>query len=225
MIPVLILRNLLNFPKTEPTQETTPRKAARARRFFRSVSARQRLLLAGPARCFYNFSNARKKRAKVFTAWSADLLTYSCLLVRAHMDRTLRTGDGRPRVGMATHTWGWTPARGGGHSHLGMAGLRVGMAKKTDEKKTRWGGVLAIASRHVSVAVAFPSNFEKRKFCHSRHQRWGQVSRRIVVGDAVSLAPPCAGTSVPMRFAPPRPCETSPRPRRSDAADCLRPCR
>ena len=38
--------------------------------------------------------------------------------LRAHTSRILQTGDGRSRVGMAAHTWGWPPTRGGGHSHV-----------------------------------------------------------------------------------------------------------
>ena len=47
------------------------------------------------------------------------------------MGRKLRTGDGRPRVGMAEITWGWPLTRGDGRSHLGMEGLHVGMATHT----------------------------------------------------------------------------------------------
>ena len=47
------------------------------------------------------------------------------------MGRKLRTGDGRPHLGMAANTWGWPPTPGGGHSHLGMANLHLGMATHT----------------------------------------------------------------------------------------------
>ena len=54
------------------------------------------------------------------------------------MDRILRTGGGRPRVGMTAHTWGWPPTRGDGgfaprdgRSHLGMAGLHLETATHT----------------------------------------------------------------------------------------------
>jgi len=98
-------------------------------------------------------------------------------------------------LGTATHTWGWR--------------IYVwGWPKKLPEKKFYRPGRPSILS------------FEKRQFSHSRHHSGGQEARSSVdvVGDAASLAPPSAGKSVPMRFAPPRPFETTSRPRRSAAA-------
>ena len=104
---------------------------------------------------------------------------------------------------MATHTWGWRVFTWGRPLTPGDGRFTCG-----DGQKKNKAGVLFLP-------------FEKRQFCHSRHHRWRpgrQVLRIGVVGDAASLAPPSAGKPLPMRFAPPRPCETSSRPRRSAAA-------
>ena len=104
------------------------------------------------------------------------------------MDRILRTGGGRPRVGMTAHTWGWPPTRGDGgfaprdgRSHLGMAGLHLETATHTWLWRVyvwRWPKKRA---KKRKAGVFFPSIFDKRQFCHSRNQLWRQVPqpRRI----------------------------------------------
>ena len=130
------------------------------------------------------------------------------------MGRFWRTADGRPRVGMTAHTWGWPPTRGGGHSHLGMAGLHLGMAAHT------WGWRVYTWGRPLT-----PGDGGRGFPCGDSHFRQtpvlSQPPSEVAVGPpsnrrrrrGVALAPPSAGTSMPMRFAPPRPCETRVRHR------------
>ena len=81
---------------------------------------------------------------------------------------------------MAAHTWGWPRTRGDGHSHVGMAGLHLGMAAHT------WGWPRTRGDGRAHVGMA----------AHT----WGWRKPRGDGGSPVGMAAHAMGMAMP----PPR---------------------